>query len=78
MIVLKVLGLILAWLVKNVALVVGIIEALAKVIAGVVSISPTKNDDWLIPKVDFVASFCKKWLYVLAEKLAGKPVTIPN
>jgi len=68
---------ILAWIVKNVALVVGIVEAIAKLIAGVVSITPTKKDDWLIPKVDAVASAIKKGLYWLSEKMAGK-VTLPN
>jgi hypothetical protein len=63
--------LILAYLVKNVALIVGIVEAIAKVFAGIASLTPTKADDALIPLVDKVASFIKKWLYTLAEKLGG-------
>lgn len=61
-----------AWLVKNVALLVGIIEAAVKVIAGIVSLTPTKKDDALLPKVDAVASAIKKALYWASEKLTGK------
>lgn len=63
---------ILAWLVKNSALLVGIIEAIAKAIAGIVSITPTKKDDWLIVKVDNVASGIKKALYTVSDFMAGK------
>ena len=63
---------IVAWLVKNVALLVGIVEAIVKVIAGIVSLTPTKKDDAFLPKVDAVASAIKKALYWTAEKLAGK------
>ena len=61
-----------AWLVKNVALLVGIVEAIVKVIAGIVSLTPTKKDDAFLPKVDAVASAIKKFLYFVSEKLAGK------
>ena len=64
-----------AWLIKNAALIVGIIEALVKLFAGIASLTPTKADDVLVPAVDKVASQIKKALYTLAEKLAGK---IPN
>ena len=63
---------VLAWLVKNVALLVGIIEAIVKVIAGIVSLTPTKKDDAFLPKVDAVASWIKKGLYFVSDKLAGK------
>ena len=63
---------VLAWLVKNVALLVGIIEAIVKVIAGIVSLTPTKKDDAFLPNVDAVASWIKKGLYFVSDKLAGK------
>lgn len=63
---------VLAWLVKNVALLVGIIEAIVKVIAGIVSLTPTKKDDAFLPKVDAIASWIKKGLYFVSDKLAGK------
>jgi len=62
---------VLAWLVKNVALLVGIVEALVKVIAGIISLTPTKKDDTFLPKVDAVASWIKKGLYFVSDKLAG-------
>ena len=68
----KFIMLVIAWLVKNVALLVGIVEAVVKVIAGIISLTPTKKDDALLPKVDAVASAIKKALYWVAEKLAGK------
>jgi hypothetical protein len=62
---------VVGWLVKNVALLVGIIEAVCKVIAGIVSLTPTKKDDWLLPIVDKVASNVKKWLYTASDFLEG-------
>lgn len=62
----------LAWLVKNVALLVGIVEAIVKVVAGIISLTPTKKDDAFLPKVDAVASWIKKGLYFMSEKLAGQ------
>jgi hypothetical protein len=61
-----------AWLVKNTALLVGIVEAVVKVFAGIVSLTPTKKDDALLPKVDAIASKIKAALYWASEKLAGK------
>lgn len=63
---------IIAWIVKNMALIVGIVEALVKVIAGIISLTPTKSDDRFLPKVDAVASWIKKGLYFISDKLAGK------
>jgi hypothetical protein len=63
---------VLAWVVKNVALLVGIVEAMVKVIAGIVSLTPTKKDDALLPMVDRVASAIKKALYFASDKMAGK------
>ncbi len=63
---------VVAWLIKNVALLVGIVEALVKVIAGVISLTPTKKDDAFLPKVDAVASWIKRGLYFASDKLAGK------
>lgn len=63
---------VVAWLVKNVALLVGIVEAIVKVVAGIVSLTPTKADDAFLPIVDKVASAIKKVLYFASEKMAGK------
>ena len=70
-------SLIVGWLVKNSALLIGIIESVSKLVAGIVSITPTKSDDKVIEIVDKVASAIKKVLYTLSDKLAGKEV-LPN
>jgi len=63
---------VLAWLIKNVALLVGIVEAIVKVVAGIISLTPTKKDDAFLPKIDAIASWIKKGLYFASDKLAGK------
>jgi hypothetical protein len=63
--------LVLAYLVKNTALLVGIIEAISKVLAGIASLTPTKKDDDLLPTVDKVAGWIKKALYTVSDKLGG-------
>lgn len=61
-----------AWLLKNIALLIGILEALVKAIVGIISLTPTKRDDKLLPHVDKVFSAIKKFLYSLAEFMIGK------
>jgi len=73
--ILKIVGIVkgsIAWIIKNVALLVGIVEAIAKVVVGVITLTPTKKDDPLIPKVDLVCSAIKKFLYTMSDKLMGK------
>jgi hypothetical protein len=59
-------------MIKNVALLVGILEAIVKVVAGIISLTPTKKDDAFLPKIDAIASWIKKGLYFMSDKLAGK------
>ena len=73
-----IIGKILAFLIKNLSLIVGIIEAIIKALAGIVSLTATKKDDALVKTVDTVFSFIKKFLYTISDKLAGRPVTTPN
>ena len=68
----------IAWIFKNLSLLVGIIEAILKVAAGIVSLTPTKKDDAVVAFVDKWFSIIKKWLYTISDKLAGKPLNIPN
>lgn len=63
---------VLAYLVKNTALIVGILEAVMKVIAGIVTLTPTKKDDKLLPKIDAFFSAIKKFLYELSEYMTKK------
>lgn len=69
---------VLSWIVKNVALIIGIIEAISKVLGGIVSLTPTKSDDKVVAVIDNVFSWIKKGLYFLSDKLAGKEITVKN
>ena len=60
---------IISFLLKNIAQVVGIVEALAKAIAGIVSLTPTKKDDKILGMINTVFSAIKKILYDLSDKL---------
>lgn len=61
---------ILAWIAKNTAQVVGVLEALCKVIAGIISLAPIKKKDVVLAFVDKVFSAIKKLLYDLSDFLA--------
>jgi len=69
---------IISYIFKNLALWIGIIEALLKVAAGIVSLTPTKRDDAIVEMIDKGFSAIKKVLYTISDKLAGKEPTIPN
>lgn len=60
---------VLGWLTVNLAKIVGIVEALAKLASGVLSFMPTKKRDALTPKVDKVFSKIKEVLYKVSEYL---------
>jgi hypothetical protein len=62
---------IIAWLMKNMALIVGIVEAIIKAIAGIVSMTATKKDDEILKKVDDVFSAIKGFLYNISDKANG-------
>jgi len=74
----KLLGGILGWVFKNLSLLIGIVEAVIKVLGGIFSLTPTKKDDVVLAIVDKVFSWIKKVLYTISDKLAGKPANIPN
>ena len=69
---------IISYIFKNLALWIGIIEALLKVAAGIVSLTPTKRDDAIVEMIDKGFSALKKVLYTISDKLAGKEPTIKN
>jgi hypothetical protein len=62
----------LAWAIKDAAQIIGVVEAIGKAVAGIVSLTPTKKDDFLIAWVDKAGSAVKKALYWASDKLAGK------
>ena len=63
---------ILAWVVKNMAYIIGIMDTIVKLIAGIVSLTPTKKDDKLRNSVDTFFNFIKGWLYKISDLLGGK------
>ena len=65
---------IIGWLLKDVAQIVGVVEAIAKLLVGIISLTPTKKDDPFIPAIDKAASAIKKVLYTISDKLMGKIV----
>jgi len=74
----SVIGNVFGFVIKNLALIVGIIEALLKVAGGIVSLTPNKKDDVAVAAVDKVFSSIKKFLYTISDKLSGKEITTPN
>jgi len=69
---------IVSYIFKNLALLLGIVEAILKVASGIVSMTPTKKDDAIVEMIDKAFSAIKKVLYTVSDKLAGKEPTIPN
>jgi len=69
---------IVAYLFKNLAIILGVIEAVLKAIGAIISLTPTKKDDAIYATVDKIFSKIKGYLYTISDKLAGKPANIPN
>jgi ArsR family metal-binding transcriptional regulator len=61
------MGAIIAYVLKNSALLVGIIEAILKAVGGIVSMTPTKKDDEVVDKIDEVFSKIKAYLYTASD-----------
>jgi hypothetical protein len=72
------LGKVLAYVFKNLGVVIGVVEAVLKAVGAIVSLTPTKKDDAVYATIDKIFSSIKKWLYTISDKLAGKPANIPN
>lgn len=67
---------VLAWASKNLAIIIGILEAVVKAITAIVTLTPTKRDDKVLPIVDNVFSSIKKVLYTISDIMAGKEFNI--
>lgn len=72
MIIFTFIGNVIAYIIKNVAIIIGVGESIMKVIASIVSLTPTKKDDVIYKKVDDFFSIIKQWLYKISEAFAGK------
>lgn len=68
----KIVFFVLSWMVKNIAYIVGILEALVKVIVGIITLTPTKRDDVFVSKINDIFSAVKKVLYDISDFMAGK------
>ena len=68
---------IISYLIKNMALITGVLEAILKALSGIVSLTPTKKDDAIVEMIDNGFSAIKKILYTVSDKLAGKVVDKP-
>jgi len=63
------MGKIIAYVVKNLAFLIGIVEAILKAVGGIVSLTPTKKDDKVVELIDKGFSAIKKFLYGASESL---------
>ena len=63
---------------KNVAVIIGVVEAVLKAAGAIISLTPTKRDDAIMAIIDKAFSGIKKWLYGISDKLDGKEPTVPN
>jgi hypothetical protein len=68
----KIITDILAYLVKNISIIIGIAESVLKAIAAIISLTPTKKDDAIYNVVNTVFSKIKKFLYDISDKLANR------
>ena len=62
---------VLSYVLKNMAIILGIVEYFIKAIAGVVSLTPTKKDDSWVAAVDVWFSKIKAFLYSNSDKLVA-------
>lgn len=64
------MGAFFAYLLKNSALLIGIVEAVLKAVGGIVSLTPTKKDDEVVAKIDEWFSKIKAYLYTVSDSKA--------
>lgn len=62
----------IAFFFKNLALVVGVVEAIIKLLAGLASLSATKADDDFVAGVNTKFSEFKKFFYDISDVMANK------
>ena len=67
---------VLAFIAKNLALIIGILESIVKVIVGIIGLTPTKADDKFLPVIDKVFSNIKRALYNISDIASGKEFNI--
>ena len=60
-----------SWVAKNLSLIVGILEAIIRLGAGISSLTATKRDDVFMAKVDAFFPKVKKWLFSVSDMAKG-------
>lgn len=68
---------VVAYIFKNLGVIIGIAEAVLKAAGAIISLTPTKKDDGVMAFIDKWFSAIKKFLYSISDKLAGK-FDLPN
>jgi len=57
----------LGWIAKNIGLVIGIVEQILKVLAGIASLTPTRKDDTIVNWLEKLFDKIKTPLYKFGE-----------
>ena len=60
---------VLAYLLKNGGLIIGLVESALKVLGGIVSLTPTKKDDAVVAFLDKWFTKIKQLIYDLMDKV---------
>ena len=64
------MGAVIAYVLKNAALLIGIVEAILKAVGGIVSLTPTKKDDAVVDTINVWFSKIKAYLYNASDAKA--------
>lgn len=62
---------VLAYLLKNGGLIIGLVESVLKVLGGIVSLTPTKKDDAVVAFLDTWFTKIKQIIYKLMDKVVA-------
>ena len=61
-----------AWLMKNIGLIIGIVEQILKVLGGIVSLTPTRKDDVVVQWIEDKFNGIQGWIYSVANLINNK------
>lgn len=64
------MGKIIGYVLKNIAILIGCLEALLKLAGGIVSLTPTKKDDKVVEFIDLWFGKIKKFFYDTSDGAA--------
>jgi|GEM_PF-2008370 len=58
-----------SFLLKNFSLFLGVVEQILKILAGIVSFTPTRKDDLLVQEIENLFDTWQKNIYIACEKI---------